>query len=165
MLVGAVWLLWFCKHAARAAYAEQERRGERTQVVCAALVCAAVAARSLICRRAHHARQQQRRTQQQHGHRQQQRKQHEQQQLHHWCQRFRKSLRKNLKKKLNTQHIEELSAQLVDEKLCDVCCNLPKDHALGCGHVFCGECTDHLKRQGKCPMCRVSITTVTKLFI
>ena len=49
----------------------------------------------------------------------------------------------------------------VDHKICTICMDRQKSHALGCGHVYCLTCANQMK---KCALCNKPITAVIKLY-
>lgn len=64
-------------------------------------------------------------------------------------------------REINTQ-LERREARLKEaaaehENPCPVCLEGPRDHALGCGHVFCGGCIAEFTNK-LCPNCRAPIT-------
>lgn len=51
-----------------------------------------------------------------------------------------------------------------DPKICRICETNEKNRTLGCGHLFCMECIDQLRR---CPLCRTNIdpTEIRPIFM
>ena len=56
---------------------------------------------------------------------------------------------------------EEKKEEYSDDKICPICMDNKKSHALSCGHIFCEGCARQLK---KCAFCSKEVTAVIKLF-
>lgn len=53
-------------------------------------------------------------------------------------------------------------AEAEDAQTCKVCLDAANDTALGCGHVYCGRCAAALRA---CPLCRVPVTSTTRVYL
>ncbi len=73
-------------------------------------------------------------------------------------------LKKDISKlTLENTKLQEKVTLLEDGYLCSVCNVKPRDHIPKCNHLSC--CGDCLSRLVECPICRVKITEITKVFI
>jgi hypothetical protein len=56
--------------------------------------------------------------------------------------------------------------QIVENnKECQICNDDPRTHVLGCGHVYCEECSQKAVKKKKCFFCRKKVTSVLKMFL
>lgn len=71
-----------------------------------------------------------------------------------------------LRKQVLERHKAEAAGRAVaaaaEATLCVVCMERPRDTVLGCGHVFCGDCSRPLHN---CPACRQRVAMRTRAFL
>ena len=75
---------------------------------------------------------------------------------------------KKMMQKLELENVElkEKLAELSDRMQCKICREAQVCAALNpCGHVFCNECAQSLKRSGFCYTCRRPVQNMIKIYL